>query len=35
MWVIKGAGHNDWPFFAGENLWREMTDFVRVDQKGS
>lgn len=35
MWVIKGAGHNDWPFFAGENLWREMTAFVRVDKKGS
>jgi hypothetical protein len=35
MWVIKGAGHNDWPFFAGENLWKEMTDFVRIDKKGS
>ncbi len=33
MWVIRGAGHNDWPFFADAALWKEMTDFVRVDKK--
>jgi uncharacterized protein len=33
MWVILGAGHNDWPFQADESLWREMTDFVKVDKK--
>lgn len=30
MWVIKGASHNDWPFYASDSLWREMTDFVKV-----
>jgi pimeloyl-ACP methyl ester carboxylesterase len=29
MWVIKGAGHNDWPFHTDASLWREMTDFVK------
>jgi len=33
MWVIQGAGHNDWPFHTDESLWREMTDFVKVDKK--
>jgi hypothetical protein len=30
MWVIKGAGHNDWPYHADPSLWKEMTDFVNV-----
>jgi len=33
MWVIQGAGHNDWPFHADASLWKEMTDFVKVDTK--
>jgi len=33
MWVIQGAGHNDWPFHADDSLWREMTDFVKIDKK--
>jgi pimeloyl-ACP methyl ester carboxylesterase len=33
MWVIKGAGHNDWPFYADPSLWKEITDFVKVDKK--
>ena len=33
LWIIKGAGHNDWPFFADVSLWKEMTDFVRVDNR--
>jgi len=33
MWVIRGAGHNDWPFVADVSLWREMTDFVKIDKK--
>lgn len=33
MWVILGAGHNDWPLHADGSLWREMTDFVKVNQK--
>jgi hypothetical protein len=31
MWVISGAGHNDWPFHADASLWKEMTDFVKAD----
>ena len=33
MWVIQGAGHNDWPFHTDDSLWREITDFVKVDKK--
>src|SRR5450759_320600 len=33
MWVIKGAGHNDWPFHADASLFKEITDFVKVDKK--
>ncbi|MEE9913184.1 MAG: lysophospholipase [Deltaproteobacteria bacterium] len=33
MWVIRGAGHNDWPFHADGSLWKEITDFVKVDQE--
>lgn len=33
LWIIAGAGHNDWPYFADASLWKEMTDFVRVDKK--
>ncbi len=29
MRVIKGAGHNDWPFYAEASLWKEMTDFIK------
>ena len=32
MWIIKGAGHNDWPMYADKSLWKEMTDFVKVDK---
>jgi alpha-beta hydrolase superfamily lysophospholipase len=32
MWVIKGAGHNDWPFYADAALWKEMTDFVKINK---
>lgn len=34
IWVIKGAGHNDWPYYADSSLWKEMTDFVKVNDKG-
>lgn len=33
MWIIKGAGHNDWPFYADPSFWKEITDFVKVDKK--
>ena len=29
MWIIKGAGHNDWPFYAEPSLFKEITDFVK------
>lgn len=32
MWVIPGAGHNDWPFYAQASLWKEITDFVKVEK---
>lgn len=28
IWKIKGAGHNDWPFFVGGDWWREVMDFI-------
>jgi len=32
MWIIKGAGHNDWPFHADSSFWKEITDFIKVDE---
>jgi pimeloyl-ACP methyl ester carboxylesterase len=32
MWIIRGAGHNDWPFFANSSFWKEITDFVKVEK---
>ena len=28
MWVIQGAGHNDWPMFVDAKQWQEFMDFV-------
>jgi hypothetical protein len=28
MWIIKGAGHNDWPMQVDLPKWREFMDFV-------
>ncbi len=33
MWVIKEAGHNDWPYYADGSLWKEITDFVKINKK--
>jgi len=33
MWVIQGAGHNDWPFHTDDSIWKEITDFVKIDTK--
>lgn len=30
MWVIRGAGHNDWPFHTDASVFKEMTDFVKI-----
>jgi pimeloyl-ACP methyl ester carboxylesterase len=32
MWIIKGAGHNDWPMHTDAYLFKEMTDFVRINK---
>jgi len=32
MWIIKGATHNDWPYFVNSSLWQEMTDFVKISK---
>ncbi len=29
MWIIKGAGHNDWLLKADTSLFKEVTDFIR------
>jgi len=31
LWIIKGAGHNDWPMHTDASLFKEMTDFVKVN----
>jgi pimeloyl-ACP methyl ester carboxylesterase len=31
LWIIKGAGHNDWPMHTDASLFKEMTDFVRIN----
>jgi uncharacterized protein len=28
MWVIHGAGHNDWPMFIDAEKWQEFMDFI-------
>ncbi len=30
MWIIKGAGHNDWPFHTDSSFWKEITEFVNA-----
>ena len=29
MWIIKGAGHNDWPASVNTSWWKELMDFVK------
>jgi uncharacterized protein len=31
LWIIKGAGHNDWPMHTDASLFKEITDFVRIN----
>jgi len=35
MWVIKGAGHNDWLLFVDATKWREFMDFVRENDNNT
>ena len=32
LWIIKGAGHNDWPMHTDASLFKEITDFARIDK---
>lgn len=29
MYIIKGAGHNDWPAIVDQAWWKEITDFIQ------
>ncbi|HKZ18210.1 MAG TPA: alpha/beta fold hydrolase, partial [Geobacteraceae bacterium] len=31
MWTLKAAGHNDWPGFMDMALWKEIMDFVSLN----
>jgi pimeloyl-ACP methyl ester carboxylesterase len=33
MWVIRGAGHNDWPMYTNRSWWKEVMDFVSGNDK--
>ena len=33
MWIIKEAGHNDWPMHTDAFLFKEITDFVRINKQ--
>lgn len=33
LWIIRNAGHNDWPFHADATLFREITDFVKIHKR--
>ncbi|MDI6726674.1 MAG: alpha/beta fold hydrolase [Smithellaceae bacterium] len=28
LWIVKGAGHNDWPLLVGVHQWQEFMDYV-------
>jgi alpha-beta hydrolase superfamily lysophospholipase len=28
MWVIRGAGHNDWPMYTNRSWWKDIMDFA-------
>ena len=33
MWVIRGAGHNDWPMYTNRSWWKEVMDFVSSNNR--
>ncbi len=35
MWVIAGAGHNDWVLRMDPSLWRQIMDFLPVPSPGA
>jgi alpha-beta hydrolase superfamily lysophospholipase len=34
IWIVKDAGHNDWPMFMDTSFLKEIMDFVRGHNKG-
>jgi alpha-beta hydrolase superfamily lysophospholipase len=34
IWIVKDAGHNDWPMFVDRPFLKEIMDFVRSHEKG-
>jgi alpha-beta hydrolase superfamily lysophospholipase len=34
IWIVKDAGHNDWPMFVDTSFLKEIMDFVRSHDKG-
>ena len=34
IWIVKDAGHNDWPMFVDTSFSKEIMDFVRSHDKG-
>lgn len=34
MWIIKEAGHNDWPMHTNTSWWKEITDFASGHDEG-
>jgi hypothetical protein len=34
IWIVKDAGHNDWPMFVDKLFLKEIMDFVRSHAKG-
>ena len=34
MWIIKEAGHNDWPMHVNTSWWKEITDFANDHDEG-
>ena len=34
MWVLPGAGHNDWPRMATTPWWQKIMDFISNNDKG-
>ncbi len=35
MWVVKGAGHNDWTMAVGDSWWLEITKFLSDKTRAS
>jgi alpha-beta hydrolase superfamily lysophospholipase len=34
IWIVKDAGHNDWPMFVDRPFLKEIMDFIRNHAKG-